>query len=134
MSYANLDIIKLRIGSLYKSEGSPTGQITDNQIIAIITTADTTVKSKLRKEGLTPPADTADDIDELKEASNLLAIADILDTVYESTEGNRSPSATAKETQAYELITSYLNRPEEEEKKTANIPGIIGIGGDMITE
>lgn len=109
MTYADSTTIITRIGSLYKDEtqNNSTGQVTDDLINTAISTADTIINSKLEDEGLTPP-NTAPD--SLKEAGNLLVVADILDTYYESTEGDRSPTAKINETKAYDLIQKYINK------------------------
>ncbi len=114
MTYADIEIVKTRLGSLYKPEGG-TGQLTEDMVIIAVDDADTNIKSQLREEGLTPPLDNATDINDIKTAANLYALSDLLDTAYESTEGERNPESITKEKQADGYISRYINRPPESE-------------------
>lgn len=117
LTYADPEIVKDRLGSLYKSSDGP-GEITDAMVTLAVNDADITIKSELRDEGITPPLDTADDIDELHSAANLFALSDLLDTAYEGTDGERPASAVTRETQAYRKLNKYINRPKTEEEET----------------
>ena len=119
MTYGDPEIVKQRLGSLYKSSATEPGQLLEEDITLAVNDADTTIKSELRDAGLTPPDDTDSDIDDLKLAANLLARADCLDTVYESVEGERSAAARTFEKQAYNLIDKYINKPSTETDERA---------------
>lgn len=114
MSYADPEIVQTRLGSLYKDTEGP-GEITDDMITVAVNDADTIIKSELMDSGLTPPDDTSEGIDDLHTAANLLTLADLLDTAYEGTDGERSATAKTKENTAFKLISKYINRPSTDE-------------------
>lgn len=113
MSYADTTIIQTRLGSLYKDNDGP-GEITDAMITIAINDADTTIQSELKDNGITPPDDTDEDINDLKTAANLLTLSDLLDTAYEGVDGERAASARTFETRAYNLLDKYISRPTSE--------------------
>lgn len=123
MTYGNTEAVKSRLGSLLKEEDGP-GEITETMVIDAVNEADIRIKAELRNEGLTPPPDTAEDIDELKSAANLFARSDLLDTIYESTEGERSAAAKTFETRALDLIEKYINRPPSDDEAEERAPRI----------
>lgn len=112
MTYADVDIVKKRLGSLYKPEGG-TGVLSEDMVIIAVDDADTNIKSQLREARLTPPLDTDTNIDDIQTAANLYALSDLLDTAYESTDGERNPESITKEQQADNYIQRYINRPPE---------------------
>lgn len=130
LTYADIEIVKTRLGSLYKPQGE-TGQLTEDMVIIAVNDADTNIKSQLRDEGLTPPADTDDDIDDLHTAANLYALRDLLDTAYQSTQGERNPESITKEKEADDYVQRYINRPpgSDEDKRSPRIRSFI-VGND----
>lgn len=118
MTYADIEKVKTRLGSLYKPEDG-TGTLTEDMVIIAVDDADTNIKSQLREARLTPPLDTDTDIDDIQTAANLYALSDLLDTAYESTDGERNPESVAKEQQADGYITRYINRPPVDDDERA---------------
>lgn len=114
MTYSDPEKIIKKLGSLYKTDDGEPGEITDEDIADAMNDAYITIKSELTDEGLTPPADDAEKIDDLRTAEKLLALSDLLDTYYQGTDGNRAASAGTFETRAYKLINNYINRPSTE--------------------